>query len=155
MNIVSCGMSHIGRIRNENQDAYSIDDSVGLYIVADGMGGMSQGELASKLAIETVLESPLPLENHTKEECQEWLTSLFVQANEKVSAQVKDGGTTLSVIFAFSEQLMIGHVGDSRRPFRCVPCLDSVDEDLNHIVINFLIIESNCIHFVSVTLFYL
>ncbi|MEB3146843.1 MAG: protein phosphatase 2C domain-containing protein [Cylindrospermopsis raciborskii 1523720] len=109
----------INRLKNEDNYGIKYQNSgdrrtVILAGMADGMGGMSQGELASKLAIETVLESPLPSENHTKEECQEWLTSLFVQANEKVSAQVKDGGTTLSVIFAFSEQLMIGHVGDSR-----------------------------------------
>ncbi|QNP28206.1 protein phosphatase 2C domain-containing protein [Cylindrospermopsis curvispora] len=109
----------INRLKNEDNYGIKCQKSgdrrtVILAAMADGMGGMSQGELASKLAIETMLESPLPPENHTKEECQEWLTSLFVQANERVSAQLKDGGTTLSIIFALSEQLMIGHVGDSR-----------------------------------------
>jgi protein phosphatase len=78
------------------------------------MGGMSQGELASKLAIKTVLETPISPEYPTIEQYQEWLTNLFTQANETVSNQVKEGGTTLSVIFARSQQLIISHVGDSR-----------------------------------------
>ena len=109
----------INRLKNE--DSYGIkqeksnnQETVILAAIADGMGGMSQGELASKLAIKTILETPIPLNNQTKEQYQEWLNSLFIQANETVSQEVKDGGTTLSVIFAISQQLMISHVGDSR-----------------------------------------
>ena len=78
------------------------------------MGGMSQGELASQLAIKTVLETPIFFQYQTIEQYQEWLTNLFIQTNETVSNQVKDGGTTLSIILAISQQLIISHVGDTR-----------------------------------------
>jgi transposase len=75
---------------------------------------MSQGELASKIAVETVLEEPIPTNLKTVEQRHEWLISLVQKANGSVANQVKDGGTTLSVIFAVAQQLMIAHVGDSR-----------------------------------------
>lgn len=109
----------INRLKNE--DNYGIKyqkisdtETIILAAIADGMGGMSQGELASKLAIKTVLETAIFPEYPTIEQYQEWLTNLFTQANETVSNQVKEGGTTLSVIFAKSQQLIISHVGDSR-----------------------------------------
>ena len=109
----------INRLKNE--DNYGIKyqkisdtETMILGAIADGMGGMSQGELASKLAIKTVLETAIFPEYPNIEQYQEWLTNLFTQANETVSNQVKEGGTTLSVIFARSQQLIISHVGDSR-----------------------------------------
>ncbi|MFM6474680.1 MAG: PP2C family protein-serine/threonine phosphatase, partial [Dolichospermum sp.] len=96
------------------QQQLSNTETMILGVVADGMGGMSQGELASKIAVKTVLEKPIPNEFKTVEQRNEWLISLFEKANESVANQVRDGGTTLSVILAISKQLMIAHVGDSR-----------------------------------------
>src|SRR5258706_4966677 len=44
----------IGRRRAVNQDAYLVDDELGLYVVADGMGGHAAGEVASQEAVETI-----------------------------------------------------------------------------------------------------
>ena len=85
-----------------------------LGVVADGMGGMSQGEVASKLAVQTVLEEPIPGEFKSLEQRNKWLISLFTKANEKISTNVKDGGTTLSLVLSIAQQLMVAHVGDSR-----------------------------------------
>ena len=52
MLIKSSGLSGIGKVREENQDNFFIDDSLGLYILADGMGGMENGAAASKYAVE-------------------------------------------------------------------------------------------------------
>jgi protein phosphatase len=109
----------INRLQNEDnygikQQKISDTETILLAAIADGMGGMSQGELASQLAIKTVLETPIFFQNQTIEQYQEWLENLFIQANETVSNQLKDGGTTLSVILAISQQLIISHVGDSR-----------------------------------------
>src|SRR5207237_9848576 len=48
------GLSDIGRKRSTNEDAYFLDDRLGLYVVADGMGGHAAGEVASQEAVETV-----------------------------------------------------------------------------------------------------
>ena len=92
---------------------FSDSETIILGVVADGMGGLSYGEVASKLAVQTVLEEPIiPLK--TVEKRNEWLMSLFDKANEVISNNVKDAGTTLSVVLCISQQLMIAHVGDSR-----------------------------------------
>ena len=56
MKIVSCGITDIGRKRQRNEDSYLVNDKIGLYIVADGMGGHAGGEFASKIAVSTVEE---------------------------------------------------------------------------------------------------
>src|SRR5271163_831819 len=48
------GLTDVGRRRSSNEDAYFVDDRIGLYVVADGMGGHAAGEVASQEAVETV-----------------------------------------------------------------------------------------------------
>src|SRR5271154_5247142 len=48
------GLTDVGRGRWSNEDAYFLDDRLGLYVVADGMGGHAAGEVASQEAVETV-----------------------------------------------------------------------------------------------------
>src|SRR5689334_16887736 len=49
------GLSDIGRRRMSNEDAFLMDDDLGLYVVADGMGGHAAGEVASREAVDTVM----------------------------------------------------------------------------------------------------
>jgi PPM family protein phosphatase len=118
----SAGRSTVGlslsRIQNEDtygvRQQYISDRSMILGAIADGMGGMADGEVASQLAIKTVLESTLPENLKTPQQQEEWLVSLVQTANDLVVKSVKDGGTTLSIISAIAQDLAIAHVGDSR-----------------------------------------
>jgi serine/threonine protein phosphatase PrpC len=107
--------------RMQNEDSYGIrqqslnnSGSLILGVVADGMGGMSHGEIASKLAVHTVLSAAIPENITTSDKRSQWLRSLVSQANEVVHKNVKNGGTTLSAVLAIGKELFIAHVGDSR-----------------------------------------
>ena len=50
----SAGLTDVGQRRKLNEDAFLVDDDLGLYVVADGMGGHAAGEIASEQAVETV-----------------------------------------------------------------------------------------------------
>lgn len=54
LEIKSSGITDVGLKREGNEDSYSIEDSLGLYIVADGMGGHLAGEIASKISVEMI-----------------------------------------------------------------------------------------------------
>lgn len=107
--------------RLHNEDSYGIRQQPAnhspswiIAAVADGMGGMAEGEVASQLAIQTVLETPLPADLTKPQTCQDWVVELVDKANQAVSDRVKDGGTTLSIAFAVDRNLYLAHVGDSR-----------------------------------------
>src|SRR5258706_13777790 len=52
--VSSFGATHVGKKRSSNEDAFLVDDALGLYVVADGMGGHAAGEGASQEAVETI-----------------------------------------------------------------------------------------------------
>lgn len=96
---------------------------IGLYIVADGMGGHQQGEVASGLAVRVIAEqiinrillawlSPEPVS--PEESIQEIMEKALQDAHHKVMETAPGSGTTLTAILNFGEKLTIGHVGDSR-----------------------------------------
>lgn len=107
--------------RLQNEDSYGVRqqqlsnaETFLLGVVADGMGGMAQGDEASKIAVEVLLGSPVPKDFKTVEQRNGWLLELFQQANRSISEAIKNGGTTLSAVLAIGSELMLAHVGDSR-----------------------------------------
>ena len=107
--------------RLTNEDSYGVrQQQLGnlqnliMGVVADGMGGMAQGEVPSKIAVNTLIEEPIPQDFTGAELQANWLTSLVHKANESITNTVKDGGTTVSAVLAVGDCLMVAHVGDSR-----------------------------------------
>ena len=107
--------------RLHNEDSYGIvqNDSEGsemllLAALADGMGGMAQGEVASHLAVKTVLAGLSGEVANTRNSREQWLVSLVEKANAVISETVQNGGTTLSLVLLESTKMSIAHVGDSR-----------------------------------------
>lgn len=121
----------VGHVRENNEDSFRVAPEINLFVVSDGMGGQSSGEIASRLASEAVIahcreaaENPaLPAVGRTKEGASEFgnrLASAFRLANHAVhqaarrNAALHGMGATLVAVIVTEERLSIAHVGDSR-----------------------------------------
>ena len=124
----------VGRVRSANQDSlFSLitslpregnDLAMGLFIVADGMGGHHGGEIASRMVISTVARYVLAdlvipaLADGTAEALQPLIIAAVQQANRAIWDHAQsirsDMGTTCTVALLMGRALYIGHVGDSR-----------------------------------------
>jgi len=117
-NITADGKSDIGKVRQANQDAFAIDTLRHIYVVADGMGGHSGGEIASWKAVERLLAfvRTTPSSN----EPPDLLTRAIQAANEEVhrlaanDRKLHGMGTTLVALHLVGSTAVIGSVGDSR-----------------------------------------
>ena len=124
MNAVAFGLTDVGRRRETNEDVFLVDENLGLYAVADGMGGHAAGEVASSLAINTLAETLRSAgwtgSKGSEEQAKEKLADAVNEANRKICETVmsreewRGMGTTVVALLATSDQAIIGHVGDSR-----------------------------------------
>ena len=113
------GRSDVGRVRKANEDEIVFDSEHGIAILADGMGGLAAGEVASQTAATTVYEA-LRQASQTASVDEAVLNSAIAQANRQVLALSKQPdatamGTTLVVWLDVGfGQCFVAHVGDSR-----------------------------------------
>ncbi len=111
------GISDPGCVRSNNEDYYLLAPALGLYVVADGMGGAQAGETASKMAAETVWEV---IYNAGGNADVDTLVTAFDEANRRVmhAASSDPGlegmGTTLVAALDTGPEIVIASVGDSR-----------------------------------------
>jgi PPM family protein phosphatase len=129
--ISSHGVTDIGCVREKNEDRILLDESLGLYVVADGMGGRSHGELAAELAITTMqhyigssqdrLEVTWPFGyNFDLSVDANRLITAIQLANRQVWRQAEKApeyggmGTTVAALLADGANITVGNVGDSR-----------------------------------------
>lgn len=116
-----------GMVRQLNEDCYyippNIDKDIHLFIVADGMGGHKAGEVASKIAIDTVVSYITAVYKDIAKDNPNLLRLLsesILKANKvvyersKTDLRLEGMGTTLDVVLIDEGRLFIGHVGDSR-----------------------------------------
>jgi protein phosphatase len=125
--ILSFALTDTGVHRLNNQDTYLVDDDLGVYLVADGMGGHAGGEVASSMAVESVrlhlaaqtdvLDADTVPEHHP-------LAGSLTDAVKRACAAIHDRGsndrelhgmgTTLTGVAFSAGHAFLAHVGDSR-----------------------------------------
>jgi len=147
----------VGRVRKHNEDNYLVDRKLGLFVVADGMGGHAAGEVASALAVRTVHEvikkerslledfdngasgaakvSPKTVLNLLEYAVQRACALIHDEARRDVAK--RGMGTTLSLLLISGPMAFIAHVGDSRIYLGRAGECRQITED--HTVINELI----------------
>jgi len=109
-------LSDKGCVRTNNEDCCRIEPELGLYVLADGMGGARAGERASRIAVDTVAEIVLFSLNRDPQA----LLAAVEEANRRVleAAQTDPSlegmGTTLVAALETGDELSIASVGDSR-----------------------------------------
>ena len=127
----SFGRTDVGRHRKANEDAFFRDDEIGLYVVADGMGGHAAGEVASTEAVDTVYglvkrglntlgdpSEPLT-EARARAACRIiegaiQAATYMVFAIAELERDKSGMGTTISAALAVGGSFVLGQVGDSR-----------------------------------------
>jgi protein phosphatase len=128
---VARGLTDVGQKRDHNEDAILVDEALGLYVVADGMGGHAGGATASRLAVETIQrelaaaraaepslfgsgaageESPLPDVLHNAVEEAGAVIFDTAQRDQELAGM----GTTVTAVLVDAPSAFVAHVGDSR-----------------------------------------
>ena len=133
MQVISSGITDVGLKRDGNEDSFSVEDAMNLYIVADGMGGHLAGEVASRIAVEMINKSYKRWnENETEQEQLfgypdeslssrgNYLASSIKLANRVVYEMAREYeqyhgmGTTVAALIVMSDFIVAANAGDSR-----------------------------------------
>jgi serine/threonine protein phosphatase PrpC len=125
------GLTDLGRKRRSNEDAFFMDDELGLYVVADGMGGHAAGEVASREAVDTLygmvkrgigklrdLVDPVS-EEDSRAACRLMESAVqaatyFVYSIAEIDREKTGMGTTISALLVLGDYAITAQVGDSR-----------------------------------------
>jgi PPM family protein phosphatase len=119
----STGLTHVGLVRTANQDAFGQWDEAGLWVIADGMGGHAGGDVASRIAVETIGRLMTEPASQAGADRAETLRSALLSGNRAIreeaarKPELADMGTTaVAVAIAHDSPSLaiIAHVGDSR-----------------------------------------
>lgn len=129
--VLVAGETNVGMKRTHNEDAFEVIDDERLYIVADGMGGHASGEVASKMAIETLREFfaatsqdpeatwPYKMDKARSYEENRLITgiklaNLRIHESAQREPRLRGMGTTIVSMLVVDDGVLIAHVGDSR-----------------------------------------
>lgn len=122
LKVEAFGTTDRGQVRDKNEDAYWLGNSFGLYAVADGLGGLPQGDIASQLALDTLasyMEKTYSKKLKLPSSPELDFPSLFSKLNQAVYQKGQELGTpvgigtTLSLVHIVGQTLHLAHVGDS------------------------------------------
>lgn len=123
-------LSDVGRVRDHNEDGVGCAPDIGLWVLADGMGGYNAGEVASELAVKTIVDL---MQNTCKDVERDMIdpdtgfmkqtillrdavsrANKIIHQTSETQPQCEGMGTTLVACLFFDDRVSIAHVGDSR-----------------------------------------
>jgi len=124
------GLTDVGSVRDHNEDAISTETSLGLAILADGMGGHRGGEVASAITVSTIYDTlteklkklneggidektGYSMESITVHDAIELANSNVFDSSSE-NSQYRGMGTTVVVVLFYDNRFTVAHVGDSR-----------------------------------------
>ena len=115
--------THVGLVRSRNQDWLHADGDLGLLVLADGMGGHRGGEVASRIAVEGVIDALVPAQREDVAddmeslmrvgEAAEFANRLLLEKSLE-RPELKGMGTTVVLAICRAGRIFYAHVGDSR-----------------------------------------
>jgi serine/threonine protein phosphatase PrpC len=110
------GISDVGCARPSNEDSFALEPDLGLYVVADGMGGAQAGEQASRIAIETIVKAIGATSARTTESLVAAVQAANASILEQASGhpELRGMGTTVVAVLLEPPLAHIASVGDSR-----------------------------------------
>jgi serine/threonine protein phosphatase PrpC len=146
LHIQTGARTDLGRVRKNNEDSYYMEPALQLYVLSDGMGGEAHGEVASQLAVQTVLthcrqgenSRTTPIFGESSPDVSEKtnrLASAIHLANRKVfetaasNPEQQGMGATLVAAWIDGPRLSIAHVGDSRAYLLRAGSMDQLTAD--------------------------
>jgi len=129
--VAACGRTDAGRVRSHNEDSFEIDEERELFVVADGMGGHSHGEVASRMAVEAIQRFvaeaeremdatwPFAYDPDLQRHSNVLKAAVHLAHDQVLSAIRRDGnlfgmGTTVVSCLVRGCTAAVAHVGDSR-----------------------------------------
>ncbi len=157
MRVISCAKSDIGKRRKINQDAFYLDEDLGYYVVADGMGGHAAGEIAARESVEATYDMMLQgrktieefRNNPITEETSRGICRLMESAVQSAtylvygmaeqSPNYQGMGTTYSALLLVGAYAVIAQVGDTR--VYCIRDGETMQLTEDHTLINWQIRE--------------
>ncbi len=127
--------THVGKVRRNNEDSIIVIDPK-TFVVADGMGGASAGEVASQMLVEIVkiflLKMPRPWDDKI-------LSRAILLANQKIFDMAQQNsnyngmGTTATILSLYKDKAYFAHVGDSRIYMLRNNVLKQITEDHSYV----------------------
>ena len=118
VNLEAAGLTDVGQVRTSNEDAFGYCVEEGVFALCDGMGGAAAGEVASRIAVDTLINQLCAADSH--ENRRKVLEEAIASANQMVHARAEKEaalhgmGTTLVAVAIGGDRALVGHVGDSR-----------------------------------------